>query len=606
MLIDLIPENSPQPKRILILGGGFGGVYCAKFLEKMGEEQHIPIEISLVNKENFFVFTPMLPQVVSGMIETNHLVVPIRQILTKTRFYETTVESIDYKNKRATLRSNIENDDSGSSQLAIDYDQLVVALGSETNFMDMPQLKDAVFVLKNLRDAIVLRNHVIEMLERADIEQDVEKRKQFLTFVAVGGGLSGAETAGELNGFLHEAVKYYPNIRKGIKEAPINVIIVQSRDRILPELDTKLAEFTQHHLRKKGVSIILNSRTYNITKDFVEISSDGGKTKSVIPTKTVIWTVGISQNPLLAQIPCEKHASGRLTTDEFLRAKGADNVWTVGDCAHIVDRRSGNPYPATAQHAIREAKTLASNIVRSLVNSKELHAFEYKTNAQMAVIGNRSAIARFMGINLYGFTAWFLWRSIYVQKLPRMEKRLRVLLDWTVRLFFDGDITHIRTLRERRQTQVSEIMNRDVFSMEFDKSAFEIAIAMEKGGFGSLLITENDKVVGIVTERDLVRKVIAKRLDPNKVRLREIMTTPIVAISPTTQIDEASKLMSTKCVRRLPVLDNGKLVGIITVTDVARCLARSRSYIDPSQSTMVLSIDVMNSMAKEPVEVPNR
>jgi NADH dehydrogenase len=601
--MERMPMTDSRPARVLILGGGFGGVYCAKMLEDIAGRDG-EIEISLVNKENFFLFTPMLPQVVSGMIEASHLVVPIRQILKRTRFYETSVESVDHQNKRVILQSNIEDDES-TSQISIEYDHLVVALGSETN-MEMPYLKDTVFVLKSLRDAIVLRNHVIEMLEHADVEPDIEKRKQLLTFVAVGGGLSGVETAAELNGFLHEAVKYYPNIRKGIREAPIDVIIVQSRERILPELDRKLAEFTQHHLKKRGVTIITNSRTTNVTKDHVEITSDGGKSRSAIPTKTVIWTVGISQNPLLSQIPCERHASGKLMVDEFLKVKGVENVWGIGDCACVMDKRTNNAYPATAQHAIREAKVAAHNIVKCITGSKELHDFEYKLNAQMAVIGNRSAIARLMGINLYGFAAWFLWRSIYLQKLPGLEKRLRVLLDWTVRLFFDGDITHIRTFRERRQVQVSEIMNRNVISMEAERSAFEIATAMEKGGFGSLLITENGKALGIVTERDLVRKVIAKRLDPNKVRLKDIMTAPIIAINPSSRIDEASRLMGAHCIRRLPVLENGRLVGIITVTDVAKCLAKSRNHIDPSQSTMVLSMDVMNSMAEEAVKVAKR
>lgn len=448
--------HSGNKSRILILGGGFAGVYCARKLENLARQKNIDAEISLVSRENYMVFTPMLPQVVSGMIETNHIVVPIRQILKNTTFYEANVESIDVRTKKVDLGLESDLHSNGSSpgrqvieRLTLPYDQLVISLGADTNFMHMPHLEDVVFTLKNLKHAVILRNHIIDMLERADIEPNLEKRRLLLTFVVVGGGLSGVETAGELNSFLLEAAKYYPRIWKhSVEESPTRVFVVQSRERILPELDAELADFTMRQLRKEGVVVKLNCKVVDATKVSVTLLEKEGK-ESVIPAKTVIWTAGISPNPVIAEVPCEKPSSGRLPVDKHLRVKGFDDVWALGDSAYIIDETSGNPYPATAQHAVREAHVVARNIINTLVGNG-LEEFEYCMSAQMASIGRRSAIVRIAGINVRGFLAWWLWRMIYLQKLPMFKKRLRVIFDWTIDIFFDRDLTHIRGFKENK------------------------------------------------------------------------------------------------------------------------------------------------------------
>lgn len=429
--------------RILILGGGFAGVYCAKELDKQARSGS-DLQVSLVSKENFFVFTPMLPQVVSGMIESNHIVVPIRQILKNVRFYEADIKRIDVKGKRVIVHV------AGNAERVLEYDQLVISLGGDTNFSKTPHIQNLVFTLKNPKDALVLRNHVIDMLERADIEVDREKRRRLLTFVVVGGGLSGVETAGELNSFFAEVVKYYPNIEGGLSDVPVRVILLQSKDRILPELDRELAEFTLKELSKSGVQIHLNSRVTDVSADHVEVARNG--TEFTIPAQTVIWTAGISPNPLVDGIPGVLPDSGRLPTDAFLRVRGLSDLWAIGDCAYISDGNATS-YPPTAQHAIREAQIAAQNIVAS-IQGRALRKFDYSSNKQMAVIGEKKAIARIAGFKFHGIAAWCVWRAAYLQKLPMLKKRLRVLFDWTIDAFFDRDLTHIRGLKDERKLDV--------------------------------------------------------------------------------------------------------------------------------------------------------
>jgi len=424
-------------------------------------EDDSEFQITLVSKQNFFVFTPMLPQVVSGTIETNHVVVPLRQTLRKTECIEADVSEIDVKQKRITVR--LEGGRSGSSRLRsqltpsgdsailnINYDHLVVSLGSETNFFDKPHLEDSVFTIRNLKDALVLRNHIIDMLERADSEGTDEKRKQMLTFVIVGGGLSGIETATELNDFLLEAIRYYPNIAKGFSKAPVSIIIVQSRDRVLPELNSRLAVFTQEKLRKDGIEVILNAKVVDAAKGFVKLLAKDG-TQSSFSANTIIWTTGISPNPIIAEIPGEKPPSGRLQVDRYLHVNGYDDIWATGDCAYIINEITGEPYPPTAQHAIRESEIIAENIVKSIKGeANKLRKFSYAKNAQMAIIGKRTAIASIGGFDFHGFLIWCLWRAIYLRKLPMLKKRLRVAVDWTIDIFFDRDLTHIRGLKDER------------------------------------------------------------------------------------------------------------------------------------------------------------
>jgi NADH dehydrogenase len=437
-------------QRVLIVGGGFGGIYCAKKLEELCAR--IPnVELSLVNRQNFFVFTPMLPQIVSGMIESNHVVVPIRQILRRTRFYEADVKSIDSVSKKVTIIvSDTRNGGETAHEVTLDYDHLVVSLGSDTNFMSMPHLEHTVFTLKTLKDALMLRNHIIDMLERADLEPDPRKCESLLNFVIVGGGLSGIETAAELNSFFRKVLKYYPNIRS--RDPPIlpKVILVHSRERVLPELNEELGTYTLKKMHEDGISLVLNSKTKDVQNGYAKIADKDGREMS-IPTQTVIWTAGISPNVVTAALSCEKTPTGRLCVDSYLRAKGAQGIWAVGDCAYIIDEKTGEPYPATAQHALREAEIIGNNIFCELTQDlKGMKKFQYPREATMAVIGEHSAIANVAGGNFSGFLVWLFWRAVYLRKLPMFKKQLRVAIDWTIDAFFDPDLTHLRGLKEAK------------------------------------------------------------------------------------------------------------------------------------------------------------
>lgn len=259
-----------------------------------------------------------------------------------------------------------------------------------------------------------------------------------LTFVVVGGGLSGSETAGELCSFFKEAAKYYPHAR------PISRVLVHSRDRLLPELDADLADFTLCELAKEGVSVHLNSKVTGADADSVQIRSAAGEFS--IPTKTVIWTTGVSPSPTVADIPCSKPESGGLPVDGFMRVEGYDHILAVGDCAYVASGR----YPPTAQHAIKEAEVAAENIARSR-EGRPLKKFDHAGDSQMAIIGERKAIARISGLKIQGFAAWWLWRAVYLQKIPMLKKRLRVMFDWTIDLFFDRDLTRIRGFKDDRK-----------------------------------------------------------------------------------------------------------------------------------------------------------
>jgi NADH:quinone reductase (non-electrogenic) len=262
--------------------------------------------------------------------------------------------------------------------------------------------------------------------------------------VIVGGGLSGIETAAELRSFLHKVIKYYPHLDKcGIRPT---VTVIQSRDRILPEFTASMAHYTLKQLARDGISVILNSRVLSVQEGYVTLSEKGGQEMN-IPAGTVIWTAGISPIEVTSCIPCSKSKSGRLPVDSFLRVDGYQEIWAVGDCALLTDENTGEPFPSTAQYAMREAKLVASNIA-NLLSHKQLEKFGYRRDFQMAVIGDKTAIARIAGRDIAGFAIWSLSRVVYLNKIPMLKKRLRVLFDWTIDAFFDPDLTHIRGLGE--------------------------------------------------------------------------------------------------------------------------------------------------------------
>lgn len=414
-----------EKKRIVILGGGFGGVYTAMYLEKLLGRRD-DFEIALVNKENYFVFQPMLAEVVSGNVGLTDIVSPIRRMLKKTDLHVREIQEVDLKNKTVSLSQGFR-----PHPHVIKYDHLVIALGNVTDFRGSRGLPEHALPFKNLGDALTIRNHVIRTLEEATIEEDLELRKQLLTFVVGGGGFSGVEVVAELNDFVREVVNNYHKLDP--KE--IRVVLVHSQDRILPELDEKLALFAQDILSRRGVEIRLNTRLQAATGEEA-ILGNGER----IATKTLISTVPSSPNPLIETLSLPKE-KGRLISDATCKVQGAEGVWALGDCARV-PTPDGKPSPPTAQFAIRQAKTLAHNIAAE-IRGGDKKTFEFTELGKLAALGKRSAVAQVFGINISGFVAWWMWRTIYLMKLPGWGRRLKVAASWTLDLFLPADLIQL-------------------------------------------------------------------------------------------------------------------------------------------------------------------
>jgi NADH dehydrogenase len=424
---------SERPTRILILGGGFGGVYTALTLEKLlkAEIRRGEVELGLVSRENYLVFQPMLPEVISGSIGVLDTITPIRRLCPNTNLYTRTVESIDLEHRSVQSTAGF-----GSRQHHLHFDHLVVALGNVTSFAGSPGLAEYALPFKYLGDALTLRNRIIHTLEEADIEQDREVRRALLTFVVAGGGFSGVEAVAELNDFVRAAASSFRNLRP----EEIRVVLLHAGGLILPELPRSLAEFAQALLMKRGVELRLDTRLVGATVDTALL--EGGER---IATRTLVSTVPSGPNPLVAMLPVKKER-GRIVVDAHLEVPEYPGLWAVGDCAAIRDARTGEYCPPTAQHATREAACAARNIVATLRGGRR-EAFAFTALGKMGSLGRRSAVAEVFGVKLSGFLAWWLWRTIYLLKLPGLDRKLRVATDWTLDLVLPPDIVQLKTDR---------------------------------------------------------------------------------------------------------------------------------------------------------------
>ena len=475
------------PTRILILGGGFGGVYTALTLEKLlrRELDRGEVELGLISRDNYIVFQPMLPEVISGSIGIVDTITPIRRLCPRTNLYTRTIESIDLKRRRVTAASGF-----GSQQLHLEYDHLVIALGNVTSFAGQPGLAEHALPFKYLGDALALRNHAIHVLEEADIERDPEMRRCLLTFVVAGGGFSGVEAVAELNDFVRAAAKSFRNI----KPEEIRVVLLHAGGLILPELPESLAGFAQRLLMKRGVEIRLYTRLGGATGDAALL--DGGER---IATRTLVSTVPSGPNPLVAMLPSRKER-GRLVTDAHLGVAECPGVWAVGDCALIIDGQTGQPSPPTAQHAIREARCVADNIAASLRGTPK-RTFAFKALGKMGSLGHRSAVAEVFGVKLSGFLAWFLWRTIYLMKLPGLDRKIRVAVDWTLDFLLPADISQLRTER----------------SFGIRREHFEPGeVIFQEGGHGDWLYIIVDGEVDVLKQVPGQGEVSLRRLMPGQ------------------------------------------------------------------------------------------
>ena len=424
--------------KIVIAGGGFGGLYAAKYFDKTlaGRDD---IEVMLISRENFILFTPMLHEIAAGDLSPNDIVNPLRRILHHVKFVEAEVKDVDLNARKIRCIHGI-----GDADLELEYDHLLLALGSETNFFDNQGIREWAVTMKNVMDAALLRNRMVALLEEAALEKDETARRELLTFVTAGGGFAGAETTGAVNDFLRDTARFYPRLREDM----IRVVVVHPGSYLLPELGEELGRYAERKLIERKVEVIKGARVTSYDGSVVRLN-DGRS----IPATTLIWTAGVKPNPVIASLPVAKEKS-RVRVNETLAVPGATGLWAVGDCAAVPDSESGQFYPPTAQHGLREGVVAAKNIERAILG-QPLKPFRFKTLGLLAAIGHHTGVAMIFGVKFSGFIAWWLWRSVYLLKLPRLAKKLQVVIAWTLDLFFGRDITQIITVRD-----VEEISNR--------------------------------------------------------------------------------------------------------------------------------------------------
>src|SRR5579859_1903658 len=424
---------TPQPAvtRIVILGGGFAGMTTAESLEhRLGPDRSV--SLTLISDNNALLFTPMLAEVAGSSLEPTHISSPLRTSLHRSVFVRGRVEAIDLEARVVHLAA-----DTRSAARDIPFDQLVLALGAVSNTMGLPGVQQNAFDFKSLFDAMRIRNHVIDLFERASHEPDPEQRRSLLTFTVAGGGFAGVELVGALNDFARGMLAVYPSLGPD----DLRLVLIHSRERILPELSEGLAAYALEGLRARGVTFKLKDRVASAEPGLVTLAS-----KDTLRTATLVWTAGTAPNPLMASLSVERDRRGAVLVENTLAVKGRPNVWALGDCAAVTDARTGEPCPPTAQFALREANILAHNVLASL-RGQPLRAFHFDALGVLCVLGHHHACAELSvpftrGRKLYfsGLLAWLLWRGIYLEKLPGLERKVRVMTDWVIELFFPRDI----------------------------------------------------------------------------------------------------------------------------------------------------------------------
>jgi NADH dehydrogenase len=416
-------------QRIVIVGGGFGGFYAALGLERRLRGRH---EVTLVSRDNYLLYTPLLPEAAAGSLEPRHLVVPLRSSLSHTRVVLGTVTRLDTAGK--SVRVGVAD----APPLVLPYEHLVLAPGSVTRVpASVPGLRERAIGFKTLAEAIFLRNRVLEHLERAEQASDPRVRAALLTLVFVGGGYAGVEAAAELHAMAHDARRYYPSIRA----EELRFVVLEAGHTILRDLGDDFARGVQRRLIGKGIEIRAPSTLAAVREREVELA-DG----TVIPTRTVVWTAGVVANPLVEDLPAARDARGRLLTTPELRVPGLDGVWALGDSAAVPDAKAGGqPAPQTAQHVLRQARTLARNLAAALEGGTE-RPFAHGNLGMLAGLGHHDGAGRLLGVPVRGFLAWWLVRTYHLLQLPTLARKVRVVLDWTVALFFPRDIAQLGTL----------------------------------------------------------------------------------------------------------------------------------------------------------------
>src|SRR5947209_4411024 len=459
--------------RVLILGGGFGGVTTAQRLQHHFKREP-SVEITLVNRDNFFVFVPLLASAASGSIETLHILNPIRRMIPGITFRAEEVIDIDLQRRIVTTASPITG-----REVRVPYDHLVLGLGNTINLASLPGLAQHAKTMKSLGDALHLRNHVISMLEAADVETDPRIREELLTFVVAGAGYSGVETIGEINDLVHEISKNYPSLMR----ESIKVILLHSRDRILPEMGPGLADFALKKLRQRGVVVRLQTRIAAATPHEAILN-----TGERIPTRTLVVTVGAAINPVLVSLALPREKD-RILTNAFMSVPGMPGVWALGDNAAVPNAAANGEFsPPTAQYALRQGKRLGDNLA-AVIHGQPQHQtpFAFAGLGQLCLVGHRAGVAELAGgIKLSGFIAWIMWRNIYLSKLPGWDRKVRVGLDWSLDLIVPRELSYVNLARTQVVNQAHYEAGDFIFHQGDVRDQFYVIVSGEVEVFREL------------------------------------------------------------------------------------------------------------------------
>jgi NADH dehydrogenase len=423
-------------RNLVIVGGGFAGVKTAQLLEHTLPPEWI---LTVISQENFITFNPLLPEVVGASILPGHVIAPHRQMLHCSRVCMAQVTDIDTVNREIRYL--------GEGSGVLPYDELVLACGTNANLDVIKGMGQYALPLKTLGDALFLRNRIIARLEQAELQPDRAHRRWLTTFVIVGGGFSGVETAGELVDFLHASLRYY----RRIAPEDIRIVLLHSGDRLLPELSSQLGRFTEKKMKNLGVDVRLKARAASVTDRAVHLDND-----DIIEAGTLICTIGTAPNPLLDQVPAPRQR-GRLVVNPDMSVPGCDGVWAAGDCAAVPNAQDGDQAaPPTAQFAEAQARLLAQNIVARIAG-RPTQPFSYRPKGQLSSIGHNKAVAEVFGLKISGFVAWLMWRGLYLLRMPTMARKSRLFLEWNWAMFFPPDISHYGYRRTSRKAPTARV-----------------------------------------------------------------------------------------------------------------------------------------------------
>jgi NADH dehydrogenase len=412
---------------VVIAGGGFGGASAARELERLMPRQSA--RLILVNDVNFLLYTPFLPEAAAGTLEPRHVVTPLREMLKRTNLRLGAVVGHDPAARTVELLGH----DGDSEQ--VQYDQLLLALGSVSRLLPIPGLTEHAIGFKSLADAIWLRNHLVEALEAANASEDPARRDELLTFVFVGGGYAGLEALAELQDFAADAMDSYPRARlHGMRW-----VLVEATNRVLPEIDEGLAEYALRELRGRGIDIRLGTTVEEVSARDVRLS-----TGERLPTRTVVWTAGVTPHPSLRRLGVPLDERGRVPVDRHQRVEGLESVGAIGDCAAVPDPRGGTA-PGTAQHAVRQGPVAARNIAAELgIGSPR--PFEYRGQAAFVNLGRYKAVGRIGKRTFRGFPAWWMARTYHMSQIPGAARKARAVIDWTASLPFRRDVSEVGSI----------------------------------------------------------------------------------------------------------------------------------------------------------------